>query len=740
MVDHQDVVLHPRGWGALLVFALAPSLVPAQPSWVQTSRAPTQPSFAQMVYDHARDRVVAVMRRPPSGAAGSRVETWELVLESWVPRSSAPASDLPVGAALAYDGVRRRTVLFGGIRSGASGPSDETWEWDGRAWTRRLLSSSPPPRSSHTMVFDEARGVTLLFGGSGDGGAALNDTWEWDGSTWTERQPSTRPAPRWSASMVYDIGRQRAVLFGGYDPSRTTRNDAWEWDGNDWIAVAGGPPARANAAMAFDAARGRTMLYGGLQASGFLGLIQNSLTDTWEWDGSAWSLCPDAAHPLGRWDLGTVYDPRRQRILAFGGADAAAARTEEMWSFDGSRWTRVAAGGMGARIDFSMVYDQRRSRAVLYGDGDTDETWERVSGVWRRAGVLGPANASGVTMAYDEARGETVMFGEVGTWLYDGATWRQPDVATGPRPRRHAAMAYDAARGETVLFGGQQEGEQLADTWLWDGASWRPFEGPSPSPREEHAMVYDAARQRVVLFGGMVRDPSAAPTWLGDTWEWDGTLWQQRMSTTKPSARWSHSMTYHPVTQRVLLYSGITTGDRLLEWDGNDWTSIPVVNGPVYANGHGMVFDAAAGDVIVFEGALAATWQWTARPAAQAQTYGAGCAGPSVPGLAPLGVPATLARTFALDLLAAPSDAPGVLLLGSRPASVPVAGCTLLVDATGSLASIGVLTNGFGFASVRLSLASAPTGVPAYAQALVLDPTASPGWTASNGVQFSVGL
>src|SRR4051812_27020856 len=45
------------------------------------------------------------------------------------------------------------------------------------------LELAVPPRSEHTMVYDAARGVTVLFGGST--GTSSGETWEWNGSAWT---------------------------------------------------------------------------------------------------------------------------------------------------------------------------------------------------------------------------------------------------------------------------------------------------------------------------------------------------------------------------------------------------------------------------------------------------------------------------------------------------------------------------------------------------------------------------
>ena len=64
----------------------------------------------------------------------------------------------------------------------AGGYRNDTWTWDGQAWTQ-VADTGPTPRRLHAMAFDSARQRTVLFGG--DVGGITNDTWEWDGGVWT---------------------------------------------------------------------------------------------------------------------------------------------------------------------------------------------------------------------------------------------------------------------------------------------------------------------------------------------------------------------------------------------------------------------------------------------------------------------------------------------------------------------------------------------------------------------------
>ncbi|NTV62184.1 MAG: hypothetical protein HGA65_01435 [Oscillochloris sp.] len=65
------------------------------------------------------------------------------------------------------------------------------------------------------MVYDEARGQVVLFGGRGYGGEYLNDTWTWDGNSWTQLNPANSPTARSRHSMAYAATEQRIILFGG---------------------------------------------------------------------------------------------------------------------------------------------------------------------------------------------------------------------------------------------------------------------------------------------------------------------------------------------------------------------------------------------------------------------------------------------------------------------------------------------------------------------------------------------
>ena len=85
---------------------------------------------------------------------------------------------------------------------------------------------------AHGMVFDERAGVVLLYSGAAaHRDAPLSDMWQWDGCAGPKSASrARRPGYRYQAVMVYDRARGGTVLYGGI----VGPGDTWEWDGQRW--------------------------------------------------------------------------------------------------------------------------------------------------------------------------------------------------------------------------------------------------------------------------------------------------------------------------------------------------------------------------------------------------------------------------------------------------------------------------------------------------------------------------
>ncbi|MHC4852240.1 MAG: Kelch repeat-containing protein [Planctomycetota bacterium] len=301
-----------------------------------------------------------------------------LILASTCPAQSAWSQSQPTTSpsarhlhGMVYDSARQLTVLFGGW----SGTTylDDTWEWDGKIWTKAQPTTSPPPkRNDHATAYDSLRQRTVVFGGWAKG--YLADTWEFDGKIWAKMTPAASPSGRLQSAMAYDAARQRTVLFGGLSAGARIA-DTWEWDGKDWrqIKPATSPQARARHAMVYDSSRRRTLLFGGSNGT-------HDLADTWEWDGKDWKQLKPAVSPPLRNGHSMAYDPGRQRTILFGGS-SVLNRVADTWEWDGASWTQIKISAPPTpRERHAMVHDSNRRRTVLFGGSDgtnfLGDTWE----------------------------------------------------------------------------------------------------------------------------------------------------------------------------------------------------------------------------------------------------------------------------------------------------------------------------------------------------------------------------
>lgn len=286
---------------------------------------------------------------------------------------------------LAFDRDRERVVLFGGAASGPSTLTNDTWEWDGVAWSERIVPARPKERAEHGLAYCDHLGVVALFGGYitvpcgfGNCPSQAGDLWTWDGTNWQFWTPPPNtpvPAARRAFAMAYDKGRERLVVFGGAGDSNAF-GDTWEWDGVQWYQSAvAGPSPMYYISMAYDDIRERIVLYGGtLYPAG-------DVRETWELSGQGWLLRDDKGLLVPD-DVQLVYDERRERVLmaASNGGSNGNYQTYQ-WSGDG--WVLIGLQGPhwpnDTRRNAGISYDAARGEVVSFGsahqDGPGHETW-----------------------------------------------------------------------------------------------------------------------------------------------------------------------------------------------------------------------------------------------------------------------------------------------------------------------------------------------------------------------------
>ncbi len=428
----------------------------------------------------------------------------------------------------------------------------------------------------------------------------------------TSRQlvsPATvAPSPRYLSAAAFDPARGVTVLFGGFNGNESM-NDTWEYDGATWrpILTSPTPKKRFGHGMAYDPIRHRTVIFAG-DGGGYLG-------DVWAFDGTIWTRLSTTG-PVTRFGSIAI-DSKRDRLIAFGGQGAAG--TFE-FSFTTNTWRQLATTtAPSERYGAAMTYDPMRDRIVLFGGTDGgarfDDTWELYDDDWHPITALVSPRPSGRinhVMVYDTVAQHVLMTQgspTADTWRWTGSQWLA--IPGAPNPERQIpAIAFDSRRGRAVVFGGLGVGA-LGDTWELDGGTWSQPAPLTPSPRYGHAVSYDSVRGAVVVFGG-----STATGKANDTWELDGT-WRERLPATRPPVRWDARTAFDPVRGTMVLFGGAdgtstfpygdASGTRTLygdtwEWDGTTWTQKLPAHSPSPRMAHAIAWDGDLGRIVLFGG------------------------------------------------------------------------------------------------------------------------------------------
>jgi len=256
--------------------------------------------------------------------------------------------------------------------------------------------------------------------------------------------------------------------------------------------------------------------------------------DAWAFDGrGCTALGPSGAQRSGQ---APAYDSRRHRVMSFGGYCTCRAedngRHNDLLRLESGRWQPVTSLSQRPTTDAGMVYDEVRDRLVMYGGSGgsqqaLSDTWEFDGTTWRQTATVGPGALVGFSMVYDAKGGRTLLFGGFTTnpgapsgdlWAYNDASWQR--LSTNGPARHSAGAAFDTRRGLLIVFGGVDASGFIGDTWSWDGSTWQRLAAAGPEARAMGYLAYDKSRDRMVMFGGR---KSGAD--LNDTWEWDGSGW-----------------------------------------------------------------------------------------------------------------------------------------------------------------------------------------------------------------------
>jgi hypothetical protein len=355
--------------GSLLIFmtclaaaTLSPQVVAQGPGWVPVGPVPRFSHSA--VLDPATERMIVFggVLTPISNSSTSQNfnDVWRLNRNlKWTalqPTGTPP--DPRNGHSAVYDPGSNSMIVFGGGLGFTSPCTSDVWVLTDANDVGRMSSwvklnpagSAPAPRLRHTAVYNPSSNTMVVYGGNDCGSTNFGDVWVLtnangqDGTpTWVQLNPSgPSPGPREDLTAVYDPGSNSMIFFSGVN-GPFNPNDVWVLSNADgstgapaWtqLAPSGTPPsARGSYSASYDATNNRMIIFGGANAAGLLRDVW-VLSDANGIGSPAWTqLGPFTVFPETRAAHTAVYDPATNAMIVFGGITnvSGTAHTNNVW-------------------------------------------------------------------------------------------------------------------------------------------------------------------------------------------------------------------------------------------------------------------------------------------------------------------------------------------------------------------------------------------------------------------------
>lgn len=456
---------------------------------------------------------------------------------------------------------------------------------------------TPPTADRRSMAFDPVRGTFLSVGTSYTDAGTV---YEFEPATNTWRIISVdgiKPSPYEGAPIAYDTARNKLFLFGGGTGSGAGNgDDLWEFDPEQrrWTLTDPDPrlgSKRQFASMLYDPKRQRLILFGG--SDGFGG---GDFNETWIYyiNGAEWMNVTDeyepANNPVARSASAMAYDPENDTVILFGGCyyDMDIYCYNDTWELnpDTLRWTRLYPGGafLGIRGWHGMVYDEVREKILLYGGYDDD------------AGTY-------YSQLYEYDR-------RLNTWVSvttNGAT---------PTTSRAFGMAYDTIRDRIVIWGGTDtSGNQTNKMYEFDGKNSRWTDLTTRIPVQNswttERMIFNANRGRYLLY--MANTGSSDAVWEFDPNE---RRWTQLAVSSGPTNKYlsGYGMVHEPSgSYRTMVWGG-SAAKKMYYWtpgagDTGTWTDVAQVGTlPTAYYEMAMAYDPSRNWIVLFGGQVGGTY------------------------------------------------------------------------------------------------------------------------------------
>ncbi len=248
--------------------------------WKALRSEPQVDAGGNVVYDPYLKKVVALtggITASPYQMFGWEGNGWANMNPETLPsRDQYPAS-------VALDPVRKQLVALVPEYTTTS-----TWTFAGSTWTKAATAATPPNRRYQEMAYDPATSTIVMYGGNQPLGESrpIDDTWTWNGTAWTEQHPATTPGGCTAGQLAYEAATTQMILFcvrEQQDRSGIWTVTTWAWNGTTWAQLHPDtmPPAAFTPSMTYDAVDKDIVLILGAIGSG-------GPAQTWTYANGQW--------------------------------------------------------------------------------------------------------------------------------------------------------------------------------------------------------------------------------------------------------------------------------------------------------------------------------------------------------------------------------------------------------------------------------------------------------------------
>jgi hypothetical protein len=292
--------------------------------------------------------------------------------QDWKLLSPATFPSARRGLAMTYDEASQKVILFGGYNGNYL---NDTWAFDGKAWTKIKNTAAPPRRSNGQMAYDVVTKRVVLFGGY-NGSNWLGDTWLFDGVglTWTQANPAHSPRGV-TGPLMFTDPNGHVDKFGGFDGEFYDAT-FWRWKGSDWqrLHPSQVPSGRSSAVVGLNKTLNQVVLFAGLAAV--------NPVNTWTYDGKTWTMQNVSRQPPWVYYGSAAFEPTLKSVIAFGGGNNGIEQNST-WAWNGTRWKQLFPTHLPTpREGAGMAYDSTLNHIIIFGGQNQNtflnDTWEFV--------------------------------------------------------------------------------------------------------------------------------------------------------------------------------------------------------------------------------------------------------------------------------------------------------------------------------------------------------------------------